>query len=133
MCLSPSAITILAARYIEPIHDGPPGIALLLKWAVRSAATNLSLFGATAGAAFLGAHRLGQDIITAGLSRVVFAHRATLVCGVAFTVLSSATYWRLHRGNQYQGRFLALMVATGAILGCLGEMEPVATALRVIP
>jgi len=131
--LPSSAITIVATRYIEPILDGPPGVALLFRWAVRSAANDLSLFGATAGAAFLSAHRLGQDIIPSGLPRVVFSHPATLVCGVAFTIVSLATYRHLHRGDEYQGRFLALMVATGAILGCLGEMEPIAIALRVIP
>lgn len=105
---------------------------LLCKWAVRGTANDLSVFGATAGAAFLSAHRVGEDEDSSGVARI-FTHPLTLAGGIALTVLSSAVYRRLHREERFQGTLLGGIVAFGALVGHLMGMGLVDVVIRVLP
>ncbi|KAK0647992.1 hypothetical protein B0T16DRAFT_490894 [Cercophora newfieldiana] len=113
------ARTITAARYFEPTYDGVPTMTLLVKWTVRGTANDLSLVGATAGAAFFTAYGFGNKIEGA--------------VGILLTGLSLAMYHQLHRGLPYQNALLGGMSVFGVIMGQALGMQFVEVVIRVHP
>lgn len=109
-------------------------MALLIKWAVRATANDLSLFGATAGSAFLSAHRVGGDHRTVGLVGCLLTHPATLGVGIILTALSLGVYRRLCRGeSRYQNALLGIAIGVGASVGFVVGIGVVDFLLRFLP